>query len=370
MMTTQHVPAHPRLYLRSSRSPSSWTTLVLFILFLSLPVVAQVHFDRKADRIDIQVNGKPFSTLHFGKQVGKPYLHPLMTPSGKAVTRGFPDDPLAGDPTDRPHLRGIIVGAEKLSTASGGVQDFWENDPDAYYAARIKGNIVIQEATPTDGADRGTLSMVSHWISKQGKLWLIERRKMTFYTKPADSRMLDIDLEFEAPNEDVTFVDDKDVLFGLRLGLPFDTHYEGRLVNAIGGINEDGARGQRSPWVDWVGDLKGEKIGVAVFDHPSNPNYPNRWHIRDFGQINVGPVGGRVFQEYKSSDAKVYRSDWSITVKRGEKINLRYRVLIHPAEGPPAGKLVSDLDRLLDQAKRPLVDRRVYDSFNEWTAQK
>ena len=354
-----------------ARSTRSWTTgsLSLLFLLLSLPLCAQVHFVEKSDRITIHVNGKLFSNLYFGKQVGKPYLHPLMTASGKAVTRGFPDEPLAGDPIDRPHLRGVIVGAEKLIGPTGGLQDFWENDPDPYYAARPKGNIVLQQAKGVDGADRGTLSMVAHWISKEGQLWVIERRKMTFYAKPAERRMLDIELELEAA-EDVTFADDKDTILGLRLALPFDTHYEGRAINAAGQVNEQGARGWRSPWIDWVGDLVGEKVGVAVYDHPSNRNYPNRWHIKDFGQMNLGPFGGRVYQEYPSADPKAYRESWELRLKRGEKLNLKYRILVYTADGPAAGKLVSDLERLLDKAKRPSVDPIVYEVFNDWVNQK
>lgn len=363
MKTNIAAAHHPVSAFRSVRS---WTTLLFLLMFLSVPLVAQVHFERKADRVDVQINGKPFTTLFYGKDVGKPFLHPLISASGKTVTRGFPQDPLPGDSVDRPHLRGVIIGVEKLATASGGVQDFWENDPAPFYRKRIKGNIVLQEVNTTDGADHGTLSLVANWISKQGQLWIIERRTMTFYTKPVDSRMFDIDLSLEAVNEEVTFLDDKDVILGIRLGLPFDTHYDGRLVNAIGKMNEAGARGQRAPWVDWVGDVQGEKIGVAVFDHPSNPHYPNRWHIRDFGQINVGPVGGRVYQEYASADEKVYREDWTIKLKKGDKLNLKYRILIHPAEGPAAGELLSDMEKLLDLTYRPLVDQRVYDMFNKW----
>jgi hypothetical protein len=353
------------------KKPETATTaLSLLMLSLTPPLQAQVRFEQKPDAIAIEINGKPFSVLHYGKAEGKPYLHPLLTASGKAITRGFPDDPLPGDPTDRPHLRGLIVGHEEVSTPSGGTLDFWENDPHPWYAKHKKGFIVVKDAkSAADGPDRGTISLVNDWVDKDGGVWLVEHRKLTFYSKPADSRMLDVDIDLEARQE-VTFHDEKDGVISLRFALPFTRDMEGRVTNSRGAINQDGVRGNRSPWIDWVADLKGEKVGVAVFDHPSNRNYPNRWHVRDFGQVNLGPFGGKIYAEYPTADPKAQYDDWSLTLKPGERLKLRYRILIHPAAGIPAGQLTDDIERLLEQAKRPLVDQRVYDSFNEWTAQK
>jgi hypothetical protein len=211
VMKTNIAAAHHALY-ALCRSIVACATLLFLLTFTSVPMVAQVHFDKKADRIDVQINGKPLTALHYGKDVGKPSLHPLIGASGNAVTRGFPNDTLPGGPTDRPHLRRVIIGAEKVSAASDGVQYFWENDPDPHYGARINGNIVLQDVKTTDGADTGTLQMVANWHSKQGQFWIIERRTMTLYTKPADSRMFDIDLSLEAANEEVAFLDVKDAI--------------------------------------------------------------------------------------------------------------------------------------------------------------
>jgi hypothetical protein len=357
--------------LPSPSTPRAWAKLsgaALFVL-ASVPAQSQVRFEEKADRIAVEVNGKPFTVLHYGKAEGKPYLHPLLTASGKAVTRGFPDDPLPGDPTDRPHLRGLIVGHEEVSTPSGGELDFWENDPHPWYKHK-KGFIVVKEAkTAADGPDRGTISLLNHWVTKEGQIWVVEGRKMTFYSKPADSRMLDVDIELEA-REEVTFHDEKDGVMGLRLSLPFTRDMEGKVINSKGGLYQEGVRGNRAAWIDWIGDLKGEKVGVAVFDHPSNLHYPNRWHARDFAQVNIGPFGGKIYAEYPTADPKAQWDDWSVTLKPGEKLKLRYRVLIHPAAGLPAGEMSNDIERMIDQAQRPLVDQRVYDAFNDWTRQK
>src|SRR5450759_2435599 len=160
---------------RFSWSRRSLTTRLssrlLPLMLLAIPVCGQVHFDVKSDRVAIQINGKPFSVLHFGKQEHKPFLHPLLTPSGKNILRGFPVSPLPGDSTDRPHQRGVWMGTEGL-TGPSGTEDFWENDP--FYPPAHKGAIVFQELTGTaDGNNRGVLSFVSNWISNEGQLSLI-----------------------------------------------------------------------------------------------------------------------------------------------------------------------------------------------------
>jgi hypothetical protein len=67
-------------------------------------------------------------------------------------------------------------------------------------------------------------------------LWLTERRKMIFHGKLANVRMFDIDTELEAA-EPVTTNDHQSAIIGLRLGLGFDTHYDGCIVNAAAGVN-------------------------------------------------------------------------------------------------------------------------------------
>jgi hypothetical protein len=294
------------------------------------PLAAQVRFEVRHDSVAIAINGRPFSVLHFGNAVRMPHLHPLLTASGNAVTRGFPVAPLPGEATDRPNHRGMTIGAERVRGPSGLFfwgQNFFDNDPSN--AGPDKGTIAFKELTGVvEGEDRGTLSMVAHWISHEGQVWLIERRAMTFHSKPADCRMFDIDLELEAA-EEVTFGDYQSSIIGLRLALPFDDHYGGRVVNAAGGVNEGQVRGRRSPWLDWTATLRdGEKVGVAMFDHPSNLNYPTRWQVRAKGFFMANPFGGQTFARFDPTAADKSAEH---TLKRGEKLRLRYRVLIRPA---------------------------------------
>ena len=54
----------------------------------------------------------------------------------------------------------------------------------------------------------------------------------------------------------------------------------GLMVNAQGAKDEDNVWGKKSEWVDYSGETNGEKIGIAMFDNPKNPGFPNRWHTR------------------------------------------------------------------------------------------
>src|SRR5260370_20702562 len=79
----------------------NWLVLTALFMLLSLPVAAQVHFAVTTDSVAIQINGKPFSVLHFAKKENKPFLHPFLTASGKNILRGFAANSLPGYSTAR-----------------------------------------------------------------------------------------------------------------------------------------------------------------------------------------------------------------------------------------------------------------------------
>ena len=66
------------------------TTLLLAAL--ALPALADVTLTKHADRIDVQIDGKPFTAFYFGPTTNKPYLHPLRTLAGDVVSLFRPHD--------------------------------------------------------------------------------------------------------------------------------------------------------------------------------------------------------------------------------------------------------------------------------------
>jgi len=101
-------------------------------------------------------------------------------------------------------------------------------------------------------------------------------------------------------------------------------------VNAEGLETEKNAWGKRSAWMDYFGEKDGEKLGVAIFDHPSNPKHPTFWHARGYGLFAANIFGERDFLADKTRDG-------SVTLRPGGQLRLRYRVVIHPGDVTSAG---------------------------------
>ena len=54
-------------------------------------------------RVDITIDGKPFTSYIWPSTLKKPTLYPLIAANGLVVTRGFPLDPHPCERVDHPH---------------------------------------------------------------------------------------------------------------------------------------------------------------------------------------------------------------------------------------------------------------------------
>lgn len=301
------------------------TTMRYVALLLALPLAGQVRF--APDKIDIDVGGKPFTTLFFGAEAGKPYLAPLRSASGKIVTRRFPMEKVEGESKDHVHHRGLWFSYDDVN----GIK-YWENDPT--YKRPNVGQIVPRKVAWKDGTGSGTLETVFDWNDPSGKALLVENRLMTFYSNPT-LRIIDFDITLTAP-EKVVFGDTKEGAFAIRLADALaEKKGSGKMISAEGKSGMDAVWGTRSNWVDYSGVIDGEALGVAMFDHPSNPAHPVRWHARDYGLFALNPWGQHAF------DASQPESH--ATVPAGGSLRFRWRVVIHP--GDTGSAHVADLYR-------------------------
>src|SRR5277367_3368246 len=73
-------------------------------------------------RVDIAIDGKPFTSYIWPTTLKKPVLYPLRTAKGTVVTRGYPLEQRAGERVDHPHHLGLWFNYENVNGL-----DFWNN---------------------------------------------------------------------------------------------------------------------------------------------------------------------------------------------------------------------------------------------------
>ena len=160
------------------------------------------------------------------------------------------------------------------------------------------------------------------WRDQNGKALLVEPRNMVF-SGDANTRTIDFQITLTA-SVDVTFGDTKEGAFAIRLVDAFTERKGAKIVDADGRAGMVQVWGKRSDWVDYTAELEGERMGVALFDHPQSPRHPTYWHARDYGLFALNPFGRNAF------DPKQEESVWKLPA--GQKVVFLWRVVIHPGD--------------------------------------
>ena len=207
---------------------------------LILPCAAQVKLTKSADRIDIEIGGKPYSTFYMkGDGVMKPYLWPVRAASGTYVTREWPMETVpeeAKASKDHPHQKGIWFAHDNVNEI-----DFWNNEA-SYKEPPKRGIMVLKKVGEVkSGQEKGSLEATFDWTDRDGNLVLTENRVMTFYDDK-QLRTIDFDITLTAVQK-IVFGDSKDGSFGIRLRPVLDEQGgTGKIVNA------DGLAGEKQLW--------------------------------------------------------------------------------------------------------------------------
>jgi hypothetical protein len=301
--------------------------LTVLSLATALPAAAQVTLTQTPEQIAVEIDGKPFTVIHIaGKDVNRPYLHPLRTATGKIVNRSFPAGQLPGETTDHPHHAGLFYGHGDVNGFN-----YWaiQNVPTpASKADATMGRIVLARVVSvTSGQQSGSVDVIFNWLKPDGAPLLTETRKMTFHAHP-ELRIIDFDFDFAAVDK-VVFRDTKEGTFAMRMATALEERSPkpGTLRNAQGGVGEATVWGKRSAWVDYSGELDGGKVGVVMMDHPGNPRHPTYWHSRGYGLHSINPFGVSDFLNDKTQNG-------SLALASGEHVRFRYRVVIHQGLTP------------------------------------
>ena len=270
-----------------------------------------VAFSERANAIDVTIDGRAFTTFRYGTDGFRPYFFPVLGPGGSPVTRGETSD----NSSDHVHHRSLYVAYGEV------------NDVDVWAEGEDSGRVVHQSFTDkSGGAAVGKIHTENDWVNKAGEKLMSDRQNFRIYNTPDTGTIIDLDLTFIASAGDVYFGDTKEGgIISVRVNPSMNASDGGKIENAYGGTNEGETWGKRAQWCDYSGIVEGTPVGVAVFDHISNPRYPTYWHVRNYGLMTTNIFGTGTFEGDQSKDG-------SYTLKSGEEMNFRFRVLIHAGD--------------------------------------
>lgn len=235
----------------------------------------------------------------------KPYVSMLAAPSGRNL--------LADSPHDHIHHHGLWWGHGDVNGVTFYLELPHENP----------GRIVHRHWKERIQEDR-RLGFVEalDWVAPSGERLLSETRRLTVRFDAPKGYLVDLENEYLA-HVDIRFGATKESGMPLiRMADAFNGRSGGVLVNSEGHRGERETFGVSARWVDYhamvpsaYGSHRFE--GLACFDHPTNPDYPNKWFTREYGPFS--PREGNYFVGERS-------------LGRGETLRLRHRLYVHEGD--------------------------------------
>lgn len=277
------------------------------------------------DQVSFEIDGAERLRWHFGPRYPRPFFYPLIGPGGRTLTRmGHPGDP------SHDHHRSVWFAHEKVSGVN-----FWGDQT----AARIR---QLQWLAYLSGEQEAVLAVRVGWFDGHDpKELLIQDLVAAASTPEGDGRetLVELHSTFTPTSETLEFGQTNFGIIGVRVAESVSVVFGGGgITGADGTTGERDLFGQPNRWVDYSGPVAnrpdGEAVreGIALFDHPSNPNHPAKWHVREDGWM--GPSLCR---------------DAPVTTSRATPLVVRY--LLHAHEGPVDPQKAEGIFR--DFAARP-----------------
>jgi hypothetical protein len=218
-------------------------------------------------QLKVYKHGRYIAALQQG--AFRPYIHPVITPGGHAVTQISPVDHL--------HHQGIWFGHQDVDGVN-----FW--NPESEFPAPL----MVATSTKTDvHPDSVTFHQEVQWRDGEDDIRLTDVRVITV-CEELDHTAIDVTVTLRAGNSDIAMGQTKEAGLAVRVADQIDVIDGGRIENADGCVNEAGTFDQISDWVDYAGPIsRTETAGIAIFPHPGSVGIP--WFTRDYGPIYVSP---------------------------------------------------------------------------------
>jgi hypothetical protein len=319
------------------------------LALLALPSAASAQVSAVAvavaDGVEFRSGAEVVAKYHTAPTVAKPFLWPVAAPGGTPVTRAWPIQTTGSDATtDHVHQKsvwfchgdvipeGIELKIKSANKADKGV-DFWSEAKDKDGGPRHGKIKVVKVGKPVQHAkNHASVETVNEWITPDGVKIMDEDRTIHFIDTK-EGRLFAFDITLKASVCPITFGDTKEGSFGIRVNDAFrPSQSTGATVTTADGKSiappaKDNMPiwGYPTAWIDYSGKFDGKEAGVAVFDHPKNPQA--NWHVRTYG-LNAANPFGRSHSGFPSQKDK----DDLIKIAKNGELKLKYAVYAHDGD--------------------------------------
>ena len=141
-----------------------WITA--FALFMAVTVTQaskkeKVSFknDDAGKKVEVYLSGKLFTAYIYPDNMEKQSLYPIMTASGKFITRGYPLNPRPFERTDHPHHVGLWFNFGSVNGL-----DFWNNSFAIKPEDKPKYGTIKFRKIVSENPAKGTLVTNADWV--------------------------------------------------------------------------------------------------------------------------------------------------------------------------------------------------------------
>jgi hypothetical protein len=305
---------------------------LLFVFLLSshsILAASSVVFKSEPGKIAVEIDGKPFTNYYYNWKMANPFLHPLRSTTGLAVTRGFPVEKVEGESSDHISHHGLWYSHGDINDV-----DFWREttgDPaqDRKFPLPVGRMVPKSEPKTVSKGDSGTLMAELALMTPEKKSLGTVVELFTF-SRQGTNHVVDLHVTLRADQGvSLKMGDTEEGSLGLRFADEFRQDRGAMLSNSDGLMTTEKIWGKRAKWVDYSTTLKGQKAGVVILDHPKNPKHPTYWHARGYGLCAANAFGEHDFYDDKSRDG-------SVTIPKDGKLEFRYRIVIHQGDAKDA----------------------------------
>jgi Methane oxygenase PmoA len=268
------------------------------------------------EQVAFDVDGIERLRWHFGGQYPGPFFYPLVGPNGQTLTRmGHPGAP------NHDHHRSIWFAHEKVAGVN-----FWSHGS----ATRIR---QMQWLAYVGGDDEAVMAVRLGWFDGHDpKELMVQDLVAAVMPYAVGETLLELHSTFTPASETLELGQTNFGVLGVRVAESISVHFGGgTITGADGRAGERDLFGQPNTWVDYSGPValrNGQEVveGITCFDHPSNPNAPAKWHVREDGWI--GPSLCR---------------DAPVTITRAQPLVVRH--LLHAHGGPVDAGIAEGISR-------------------------